>query len=147
MKRRIVSILLCMFLALGLTSCQKQEPVPTPQPQEEVIERTEPIASFDTVKELKIAIKKDPALYRGKTVSVKGFVNTTIATTWLLDEVIDKQVAVNWYDTVHVTLDINSVYIEHGDYIEVCGIVTESDKGISLKKCTYTMITPYEEKE
>ena len=145
MKRRILSILLCMVLALGLTSCRNQEPVP--DSQEGVTERTEPIASFDSVKEFKIAIKKEPTLYDGKTVSVKGNAHILLSSVWLFDEIPGRDELWGDKPRVEVVITDSVVLVEEGDYIEICGIVKISSDGLYLRECTYTTISAYEEKE
>lgn len=64
--KRLLSIILCTVLIISFVSCNSGDNT------ESNSVTIDPIASFDTVEEFKIAVKKDPKLYKDKQVAVKG---------------------------------------------------------------------------
>ena len=152
--KKVLSIIFCIGIIFCLASCQFIKPKP-PQDStnsESNSTNTEPVASFNTVEDFKVEIKKNPTLYNDKQVSVKGYANELTLLNkkvWLYDVLLADD---ELYDDrprieVIITDSVLLAVVEDGDYIEVCGTVTISNGEIYLSNCTYTMITPYEERQ
>lgn len=144
--KRLLSIILCTVLIISFVSCNSGDNT------ESNSVTIDPIASFDTVEEFKIAVKKDPKLYKDKQVAVKGYANERNPIhkeVWLYDELLaddelyDGRVRIKVDITDSVLLDV----VEDGDYIEIYGTVKISDGEIYLGNCTYNMITTNEPRQ
>lgn len=99
------------------------------------------IESFNSVEELKTAIKNDPHKYDGKRVSVKAYVWKLYTVVYLLDnlpasgELWDDRARIKVYITDNKKLTV----LEHGDYINLEGVITFSYDGeIYMTDCTYS---------
>ncbi len=146
--KKLLSILFCIGIIFCLASCQN--PSGNSENTESSSTNTEPVASFDSVDDFKIAIKKNPKLYVDKYVTVKGYANKLLSVkVWLFDELPEDDEL--WDDRarieVVITDNILFAVVEDKDYIEVGGTVKISDGEIYLDNCTYTMITAYEERQ
>ena len=110
---------------------------------------TKIIASFDTVDDLKMALKKDPYKYNGKRVSVKGYAST------LFKEIEGVETKVTLFDNlpaddepwddrarikVIITDSVKLSVLENGDYIFLNGVITISSDEIYMDHCTYSML-------
>ena len=140
--------MLCIVFIFCLVSCQDDGSANT----EESSAYTEPVASFETVKDFKIAIKKNPTSYIDKRVLVKGYMDKLVLMNTFTrlsdvhtesDELKDPNIPIIEVFILDPTL---RTVVEDGDYIEICGTVSVSDGEICLKDCTYTMITTNEER-
>ena len=109
-------------------------------------------ASFDSVEELKAAIKNDPHKYNGKRVSVKGYADIFLPSyssdiVYLCDSLPDDSKPVTGNDLlnrspsirVYITDDVKLSVLEQGDYINLNGVITiSSSNEIYLHHCTYS---------
>ena len=147
--KKLLVLLLSAIILFSLYSCQSyynkaEETTTTEQIPTEIT------ATFDTVEEFKIAIKKDPSKYEGKRVSVKGYANEYTLQNkhvWLYDNLLPDD---QKYDDrprikVVITDSLKLSVIEDGDYIDLNGVVTITSEETYLNHCTYTMIRTNEE--
>ena len=147
--KKILVLLLSAIILFSLSSCQSKNNKTEETTTAEQIP-TEIIATFDTVEEFKIAIKKDPLKYEGKRVSVKGYANEITLLNkqvWLYDNLLPDD---QKYDDrprikVVITDSLKLSVIEDGDYIDLNGVVTITSEETCLNHCTYTMIKTNEE--
>ena len=114
-----------------------------PQFEEKV--PTEIIATFDSVDELRIAVKKDPTYYNGKRISIKGYADSLGPITYLSTK--NESGEISSKIRVQITDDIKLSVLGDGDYIDLNGVVTIFNGEIRLDHCTYSMISTKEELE
>jgi len=151
--KKLLSILLCVVFILSLASCQNDDVTESTESASVVIN---PIASFNTVEDFKIAVKKNPTQYIDKQISVKGYANKNInlvtnevRNVWLYDDLLldsekyDGRLRIE----VFITDSTLRVVVEDGDYIKIYGTVKISGGEIHLDNCTYTMITTNKERK
>lgn len=140
MKKRILSIALCVILSFGLFSCGEHDNDNTTN-----IDDNDPY-TFDTVAELKSAIKKNPGQYEDKQVSVEGSIVTKENSIILSDAVGDggamfRADALRSPNiTIIIANDKKVTLLDNGDYVKICGAVKISDDEIYLDNCDYEMI-------
>ena len=144
MKKRICLTICAGLLLLSLVSCVIDLPY---EFADNETTSAEIIAFFNSVEDLKIAIKKDPSRYNGQRVSVKAYASKLLSSVYIFDNLpADDEL---WDDRpriqVFITDDLKLSVLEKGDYIDLNGIITISSGEISMTQCTYTMIRTNEE--
>ena len=98
-------------------------------------------ASFDSVEDLKAALKNDPNKYEGKRVSVKGYAKVFYSIVYLFDDLpaADEPWGDRTRYEVHITDDAKLAVLENGDYIDLNGVITISPSGeIYMLHCDYS---------
>ena len=141
--KRLFILFLTVVVSFTLFSCQDNS-------KEDEIEEipTEIFASFNSVEDLKIALKKNPELYNDKRVSVKGYAEVfRNQYVWLFDDIpADDEL---WDDRsrikVIITDSVKLSVLEDGDYIDLNGVITISTDDICMEHCTYSMLYTNEE--
>ena len=146
--KKILVLLLAAIILFSLSSCQSKN---NKTEETTTIEQipTEITATFNTVESFKIAVKKDPAKYNGKRISIKAYANPLLSRVYLFDNVpADDEL---WDDRprvqVVITDSIKLSVLEDGDYIELNGVVTITSDEVYLDHCTYTMLKTSEEQK
>ena len=147
--KRLLSILFCIAFVFCLVSCDSEDSTESAESNSTTIE---PTASFNTVEDFVISLKKNPKLYIDKYVAVKGYANASTLQSkrvWLYDELLKDN---ELYDgrariKVDITDSVLLAVIEDGDYIEIYGIVEILEGEVCLGNCTYTMIATNEEQQ
>jgi hypothetical protein len=146
--KKIVIFFLLIIMAFNISACQKGDSADDNTDATEQIP-SEITATFNTVEEFKIAIKKDPSQYNGKRISIKAYANPLLSRVYLFDNVpADDEL---WDDRprvqVVITDSIKLSVLEDGDYIDLNGVVTITSEEVYLNHCTYTMIKTSEEQK
>lgn len=154
MKKHITELLLavfCVIFAFGFSSCETYVENIS-KAETSVVDDGDPF-TFESVDELKIAIKKEPKYYSNKQVTVKGtaiayddsflLADLSISGVGLMEEFYARQNSI----TVIIPDDILCSVLETGDYIKIAGTVNISNGEIYLDNCTYTMIITANERE
>lgn len=146
--KKFVCVIFCMFFALSLASCQacpNEDSGYITMNTEPTV--SQPIASFDSINDFKISLKKDPNAYVGKLISIKGYTNKLTFSVFLFDNPTQGSEVINGRPRLKIDITDNVLFTVVGDcdYIEVYGVVSIADGEIYLADCTYTMITPREE--
>lgn len=146
MEKRILSIVLCVILSFSLFSCSEQDK-DNKNDETEItyIDDSDPY-TFDTVADLKAAIKKNPEQYENKQVSVEGSIVFNDNRVILSDAVgnggvtfrVDALRSPNI--TIIITNDKKVALLDDGDYVKIYGTVKISDVEIYLDNCDYEMI-------
>ena len=146
--KKLLTICLLILMVFNISACQMggdntDNSGSTDQIPSEIIE------NFDTVESFKIAVKKDPAKYNGKRISIKAYANPLLSRVYLFDNVpADDEL---WDDRprvqVVITDSIKLSVLEDGDYIELNGVVTITSDEVYLDHCTYTMLKTSEEQK
>ena len=137
MKKRILCIALCVILIFSFSSCRQTEETADDNDQ----------YTFDTVADLKSAIKKDPSLYEDNKVTVKGSISKMgdgiILTDYSGDGGVMFQVEAKRHAniTVIISEDKKVMLLDSGDYVEIIGTVKISDVDVYLDECDYKIIT------
>lgn len=147
--KKILSLLLCAVLVLSFSACDQAETSSTSATISE-----SPIASFDTIKSFNVALKKNPNQYMGNRVSIKGYMNKLVLSSYIYttledvhtpkDETVDTSAA---RLKLFVADEVWLAVVGDGDYVEICGTVTINDGKICLSNCSGTVITAFEEIE
>lgn len=144
MKKRILSIALCVILSFSLFSCIEQDNN-VGETETVNIDDNDPY-TFDTVAELKSAIKKNPGEYENKQVTVEGSIVKNDNQVILSDAVGDGGVMFrqNARKSPNITIimidDKKNTLLDDGDYVKIHGTVKISDVEIYLDNCDYEMI-------
>lgn len=148
-KKKFFCIAMCMVLVFGLSSCtefcaeysKNNEDTETSEYSDYNVPYT-----FDSVADLKSAIKKNPKQYENKQVSVEGSIYKTDDGTILTDAIGDGGVKFRTEATKrpNITIIISDdkilALLDSGDYVELNGTVRISDTGVFLDGCNYKMI-------
>ena len=144
MKKRILSIALCVILSFSLFSCIEQDNN-VGETETVNIDDNDPY-TFDTVAELKSAIKKNPGEYENKQVTVEGSIVKNDNQVILSDAVGDggamfRADALRSPNiTIIITNEKNVTLLDNADYVKIHGTVKISDVEIYLDDCDYEMI-------
>ena len=150
MKKRILSIALCVVLSFCLSSCDQisslvGETDTITNETSAPIDDNDPY-TFETVAELKAAIKKYPSQYENAQITVKG---TTLRKNGSLHLVnghfgSGMRYELEMLQSPHITISMSdeklTTLLENGDYVKIIGIVTISDVEVYLDNCNYEMI-------
>ena len=144
MKKRILSIALCAILSFSLFSCGEQDNN-VGETETVNIDDNDPY-TFDTVADLKSAIKKKPGQYENKQVSVEGSIVIKDNRVILSDAVGDggamfRADALRSPNITIIMINNKTVtLLDDGDYVKIYGTVKISDAEIYLDNCDYEMI-------
>jgi hypothetical protein len=146
--RKIFIIVLCLAFCLGLSACDRTD---TGATTGDAISAS-PVASFDTIENFNIALKKEPNQYMGKCVSVKGYMNKMVLgpnTYTCLEDILTPKDELRDPDSPRLNLFMADgvwlAVVDYGDYVEICGTVAIKDGEICLRDCSGTVITAIEE--
>lgn len=150
------SVILCLLLCFGFCSCEIYYKSHSGTETSFYVSTSNKddgdLFTFESVDELKVAIKKEPKYYNDMQVTVKG---TAIAydSVLLVDFSGSDFGAMERYEakknsiTIIITDDILYSVLETGDYIEVYGTVKISNGEFYLDNCRYTMIKTANERD
>ena len=151
----VLILILCVIPTFHIASCKGD---PTENSYTSATEKDP--SSIDTVKELNIAIKKNPNEYADTQISINGTIyiyidNNGVKTTSLVDYSGDMRgIGGTSFDVVlysspkieiKMSNDSYSLF-ETGDYVNIVGTVKISNVTIYLNDCTYTTILTLEER-
>lgn len=145
MKKRILCIALCVILIFSFSSCRKTDNKGTTETTE-TVDDNDPY-TFNTVADLKSAIKKEPSLYEDNQVTVKGSISKMAGGIILTDAVGDggAMFSANARTSPNITIivpdDKKVTLLDSGDRVEIIGTVKISDVEIYLDACDYKIIT------
>lgn len=154
--KNICIMSLCAALAICAVSCRRGLDIET----DNATETTDTEISdhegdlFDSVKDLKNAIKHNPSQYNGKVVSVKGTIakidseillGSSIYFSDISQVQIRHEVKTNPNFRIIISDEIQRSVLETGDKVVIHGTVIISDGEIYLDGCEYTMIETFEE--
>ena len=147
--KKLLVLFLVTILLFSFFSCQNKTNKAEETTTTEQIP-TEISATFDTVEEFEIAIKKDPSKYEGKLVSVKGYASELTLLSkrmWIYDDLLPNDQKYDGRPRIKVVItdSLKLSVIEDGDFIDLNGVVTITSEETYLNHCTYTMIKTNEE--
>ena len=157
---RILLIIWCIVMCLGLFACSQTDEIAdnaTNDTTPETTDDNDPY-TFESVQDLKLAIKKNPEMYENKQVTVKGSILKTegqvivsdaaplhVGDTYngssLMAEREFRQEA-NAKPNIGIVMskDNMSTLLDSGDYVKIIGVVTITNFSVYLNNCTYEMI-------
>ena len=154
---KLLSITLCLIFCFIFCSCEfcriNYGSTNTSNYLGTSINKDDDPFTFESVDELKIAIKKEPKYYNNKQVTVKGTAIAYEDCILLVDFNGTDFGAMERYESkknsvvIIIPDDVLYSVLETGDYIEVNGTVAISDGKTYLDNCDYTMIATCKERE
>lgn len=144
--KRILSILLCLVFCLGLSACNRADTDPAEETTATTVDN-DPY-TFGSVVKAKDAIKKDPALYENKQITVDGTViwkeGSLTLSNYRCVGAFEGMQRYYAYRAPAITIVMSdkkmNTLLEDGDYVKITGTVKISDTEIYLDACEYEMI-------
>lgn len=141
----ILSVLLVIGLLFAFTACSSDNDGNDSENEATEGIPTEIIATFDSVEDLKLAIKSNPEYYNGKRVSVKAHASVSLLTNKNVNLYDDLLADDELYDgrarmRVTITDALKLAVLEDGDYIDLNGVITVTYAEFHMEHCTYSLI-------
>ena len=158
--KKVLSIVLCVVLCLALFSCGEESETSEKDASDTHIINKDNVHKFDSIANLKSAVKKDAEKYENMQVSVKGSIlknngKIVIIENQLTEEQLtsinsggefsirhsrEKIIEQSIHMAVIILNDKKVAILDDGDYVEIYGTVKISNTGIYLDSCDYEMI-------